>query len=104
MGMSRILLRPARAREPDAAGRSRSSTPRLVWETLRLARDAAPRDLTVLLCAQLAGTLLVIVEVLLAREVLNDLLHAEQANGSVGASVPTVLLLGVATAALGVSQ
>jgi ATP-binding cassette subfamily B protein len=75
--------------------------PRLIIETLRVAWRAGRRELLVLVGADAVGAVAVLAEVLIARRVLAEVLHAERYGGGISAVLPSAVLLAVVSAALG---
>jgi hypothetical protein len=55
-----------------------SALPRLVWETVRVAWRAGRRELLVLVGADVIGAVAVLAEVLVARRLLAEVLHADR--------------------------
>ena len=87
------LWGPERARRP-------APLPRLVAESVRLAWRAGRPELAVMLATQVARTVLVVANFLVARSLLSELLTAERDDGDLSSLVPQVLLLTGLTAAL----
>ncbi len=75
--------------------------PRLIAETVRVAWRAGRRELVILAGADALGAVAVLAEVLVGRQVLADVLHAQRYGGGLGAVWPSALLLAVVSAVLG---
>jgi ATP-binding cassette subfamily B protein len=77
---------------------------RLVTEGMRLAWRAGRRELIAMLVVQLLTVVGIVVLALVTRELLSDVLAADQSDDGVEALVPELLLVVGITAALGVMQ
>ena len=83
------------------SGAPARALPRLIVETLRVAWRAGRRELLVLGAADAIATVALLAEVLIARQVLEHVLHVQRYGGGLGAVLPSAVLLAVVTAVLG---
>jgi ATP-binding cassette, subfamily B, bacterial len=77
---------------------------RLVAESVRLAWRAGRRELVVMILMQVAVTVAVVAEVLVARSLLARLLDADRTGGGVGTLLPQVAAIAALTAGLGIAN
>ena len=111
-GISWVLVTAPPPRRPTSAvdlgspdrRRNAPAMSHLLAQSIRVAWRAGRRDLTVMFAMQILTVLGVLVAVLLARSLLNELLIAEPQDVGVGPLVPEVLGLAIVVAGLGVAQ
>lgn len=78
--------------------------PHLIRVSLRIAWASGRREMTLMAFMQAATVVLVIADVLVAREVASGLVRADRAEASVESLLPEVLALALLTTALGVAN
>src|SRR2546423_2524703 len=81
--------------------RARLGVPRLLVEGLRIAWAAGPREIAVMVAMQVASIGLVVAGVLVARDLVADVLRAAPAGRGIDTLLPQLLGLAAITAALG---
>jgi ATP-binding cassette, subfamily B, bacterial len=87
---------------PEAHG-GVPSTRRLLAEAMRIAYAAGPREVLTILAMQVATIVLLVAGVLLARDLVAEILAAAPARRGLGELLPELVALAAITAALGVT-
>jgi ATP-binding cassette subfamily B protein len=84
--------------------RETPALPRLVRASLRIAWASGRREMTLMALMQVLTVVLVVADVLVAREVASGLVGADRSGATVASLLPEVLALALLTAGLGVAN